>query len=66
MSSKVADIFGIGTPEMIIILVIVVLLFGAKKLPDLAKSVGTSIQELKKGVNGDSNGGSKPSDTNQQ
>lgn len=59
-------IFGIGTNELIIILVIVVLLFGAKKLPELAKSVGTSIQELKKGVNGEASGGSKPSDTNQQ
>ncbi len=37
-----------GTPEMIILLVIVVLLFGAKRLPDLARGVGKSIREFKK------------------
>lgn len=39
----------IGFPELIIILVIVLLLFGAKRLPDLAKSLGKSIGEFKKG-----------------
>lgn len=39
-----------GGPELIIILVIVVLLFGAKKLPDLGGSVGKSIKEFRKGV----------------
>lgn len=43
---------GLGTPELVIILVIVVLLFGAKKLPELARSVGTSVKELKDGVSG--------------
>lgn len=38
-----------GLPELIIILVIVLLLFGAKKLPDLAKSLGRSVGEFKKG-----------------
>ena len=39
--------FGLGPTELIVILVIVVLLFGAKKLPELAKSIGTSAKELK-------------------
>lgn len=45
----------LGAPELIIILLVVLLLVGGKKLPELAKSVGTSMQELRKGMNGDSN-----------
>lgn len=37
-----------GGPELIIILLIVVLLFGATKLPQLAKGIGQSIKEFKK------------------
>jgi sec-independent protein translocase protein TatA len=39
-----------GIPELIVILVIVLLLFGAKRLPDLAKSLGRSTREFKKGL----------------
>jgi sec-independent protein translocase protein TatA len=46
-------IFDIDTPELIIILVILLLLFGGKKLPQLARSIGESLQELRKGVSGD-------------
>lgn len=45
--------FGLGAPELIIILLILVLLFGASKLPQLAKSIGTSARELRKGLNDD-------------
>lgn len=45
--------FGIGTPELVIILLIVLLLVGGKKLPELARSVGQSVQELRKGVSDD-------------
>lgn len=38
----------IGTQELLIILVIVLLLFGAKKLPELARGLGKSMQEFKK------------------
>lgn len=41
---------GLGTPELIIILLVVLLLFGGKKLPELAKSVGSSMKELRKGM----------------
>jgi len=43
----------LSTPDLIIILAIVLLLFGAKKLPDLARSIGNSASELRKGLNGD-------------
>ena len=41
-------IFGLGTPEIIAILVIVFLLFGAKKLPEFARGLGKSLGEFKK------------------
>jgi sec-independent protein translocase protein TatA len=39
-----------GVPELLIVLGIVLLLFGAKKLPDLARSLGKSTKEFKKGL----------------
>lgn len=36
--------------EIIIVLVIVLLLFGARKLPDLARSIGASAKEFRKGL----------------
>jgi sec-independent protein translocase protein TatA len=41
---------GLGAPELIIILIIVFLLFGATRLPKLAKSLGQASTEFKKGV----------------
>lgn len=40
--------FGIGFQEMLIILVVVLIFFGPKRLPDLAKSLGKGIAEFKK------------------
>ena len=40
-----------GGGEWLIILVVVMLLFGAKKLPELARSLGKSMSEFKKGQN---------------
>lgn len=42
----------IGAPELIIVLVIILLLFGAKKLPGLASSMGKSIKEFRKATEG--------------
>jgi sec-independent protein translocase protein TatA len=46
----VVGLAGLGTMEMLIIGVIVLLLFGARKLPELAHSMGSSIQAFKKGL----------------
>jgi sec-independent protein translocase protein TatA len=40
----------LSTPDLLIILAIILLLFGAKKLPELSKSLGTSARELRKGL----------------
>ena len=48
---------GLGPTELIIVLVIVLLLFGAKKLPDLASSMGKSIKEFRKAAEGDDDDG---------
>lgn len=46
-------LFGLGTTELVIIFLIVLLLFGGRKLPELARSAGTSVRELKKGLKED-------------
>src|SRR5262249_43801334 len=43
--------FGLGTQELMVILVIVLVLFGANRLPQIARSLGSSMKESKKGVN---------------
>ncbi len=43
---------GIGTGEIIVISIIVILLFGGKKIPELMKGIGKGIREFKQGMNG--------------
>lgn len=50
MSSMLA-IFNLGGGEIVLILAVVLLLFGAKKLPELAKGLGQGIREFKKASN---------------
>ena len=38
----------LGMPEMLVIMVVVLLLFGSKRLPELARGIGKSIREFKK------------------
>ena len=44
----------VGGPELIIVLVIVLLLFGAKRIPELAKGLGSGIREFRQGMRGES------------
>jgi len=44
--------FGIGQTELLIFLVIVLVLFGGSRIPSIARSLGKSITEFKKGVQG--------------
>jgi sec-independent protein translocase protein TatA len=43
--------FGLGTPELIVILGIAFLIFGGKKLPEIGAGLGKAISSFKKGVN---------------
>ena len=45
--------FGIGMPELIVILVIILLVFGAAKLPEIGKAIGSAIKEFKKATKDD-------------
>jgi len=43
--------FGLGATELIIILIIVVILFGARRLPEIGKGIGEAIKNFKKSTN---------------
>ena len=42
--------FGLGMPELIVILVIALIIFGPGKLPDIGKAIGKGIRDFKKAV----------------
>lgn len=47
--------FGIGIPELLIILVIVLIIFGAGKLPQIGQALGQGIKNFKKSVSTEDN-----------
>jgi len=54
MSTNMLALFGpIGLPEMLIILAIVILIFGANRLPELGRGIGAGIRNFKSGIKDD-------------
>lgn len=43
---------GLGAPELIVILIVALVIFGPKKLPELGKSLGQGIREFRRGTSG--------------
>ena len=52
--------FMLGTPEIILIVLVVLLLFGGKKIPELMKGLGKGVKSFKDGVNGIADEPKKP------
>ena len=53
----------LGVPELLVILVIVVIIFGSSKLPQLGKGIGEGIRNFRKGMRGDDEGEDKSGGT---
>ena len=56
--------FGIGLPEVLVILLICLLLFGANRLPEIGKSLGEGIREFKRAMKDDSDNHPKTPEEN--
>lgn len=50
----------LGVPELLVILVIVVIIFGSSKLPQLGKGIGEGIRNFRKGMRGEDEADDKP------
>jgi sec-independent protein translocase protein TatA len=55
--------FGVSLPELLILLVVLLLVFGAKRLPEMGKSLGKGMREFKDAVSGEEDTTPKPTAT---
>lgn len=56
-----SHMFGIGVQELILVLIIVLVLFGGKKLPELSKGIGEAIKNIRLGFSDDEDNKGKAS-----
>jgi len=54
--------FGLGLPEILLILVVILLIFGAARLPEIGRSMGKALSEFKKGMQDSSSEGKEKKD----
>jgi len=59
MTETMLAIGGLGTPELVVIAIVIFLLFGATRLPQLAKALGQSKKAFKDGLDDGEKGGPK-------
>ena len=52
--------FGIGMPELLVILIIALIVFGAGRLPEIGRALGQAIKEFKKATQDDPKGSDDP------
>ena len=51
MTASILNLLNLGTGELIIIVFVILLLFGGKKIPELMKGIGKGVRSFKKGMN---------------
>jgi sec-independent protein translocase protein TatA len=47
----IPTVFGLGTQELMLIFLVILIFFGAKKIPEMARGLGKGVSEFKKGMN---------------
>lgn len=62
MTSGILLIFGLGSTELLLIALVVLLFFGGSKIPELMKGLGKGVKSFKDGMDGMEEDSKKPSD----